>query len=261
MTDLPIGLQLYSVRGECQKDLRATIDAVARMGYRAVEPWGYDGAAAAWMGRPAAEVRAMLDAAGLVCCGMHVATGALQGDALNRTMELNGILGNHFLIVAADSQRVGSRAGIAELASILDRAAETARANGMWVGYHAHPFDFAKIEGRTAWEILFSSTRSEVVMQLDNGNCANGGGDPIAMLKAFPGRARTVHVKEYGGPPGAVIGEGKADWRETLRLCREMHHTEWYVIEEGGDDGLGFDVCRRSLAGLERLMRTLGAHR
>ena len=38
MTDLPIGLQPYSVRGECQKDLRATIDAVARLGYRAVEP-------------------------------------------------------------------------------------------------------------------------------------------------------------------------------------------------------------------------------
>lgn len=255
MTDLPIGLQLYSVRGECQKDLRATIDAVARIGYRAVEPWGYDGAAVAWVGRPAAEVRAMLDVAGLACCGMHVATAALQGDALKRTVELNRILGNRFLIVAADSQRMGSRAGIAELASILDRAAEIVRADGMWVGYHAHGFDFAKIEGRTAWEILFSSTRSEVVMQLDNGNCASGGGDPIAMLKAFPGRARTVHVKEYGGPAGAVIGEGKADWRGTLRLCRELHHTEWYVVEEGGEDGMGFDVCRRSLAGIERLLR------
>jgi sugar phosphate isomerase/epimerase len=207
------------------------------------------------MGHPGAEVRKMLDAAGLVCCGMHIATGALLGDALHRTVELNRVLGNRFLIVAADSQRMASRGGIAELASILDRAAEAVRPDGMWVGYHAHGFDFARIEGRTAWEVLFSSTKPEVVMQLDNGNCASGGGDPIAMLRAFPGRARTVHVKEHGGPPGAVIGEGKADWPETFRLCKELHHTEWYVIEEGGDDGMGFDVCRRSLAGLRGLLR------
>jgi sugar phosphate isomerase/epimerase len=254
MRSVPIGLQLYAVRAECEKDLPATLEAVAAVGYQGVEPWGYDGGAVAWKGRPAAELRRLLDASGLACCGMHVATGALVGDALRRTVELNKVLGNRYLIIAADSRRMASRAGIAELASILDRAAEAVRPEGMRVGYHAHGFDFAKIDGRTAWEILFSSTRPEVVMQLDNGNCASGGGDPIAMLRAFPGRARTVHVKEHGGPPGSVIGEGAADWAETFRLCEELHHTEWYVVEECNEDGTGFDVCRRSLAGLRRLL-------
>jgi sugar phosphate isomerase/epimerase len=67
-----------------------------------------------------------------------------------------------------------------------------------------------------------------------------------------------VHLKEHGGAPGSVIGEGKANWPETFRLCREIHHTEWYVIEEGGDDGMGFDVCRRSLAGLRKLLSPPG---
>ena len=72
------------------------------------------------------------------------------------------------------------------------------------------------------------------------------------MLRAFPKRARTVHLKEYG-TPGAVIGEGKADWPEIFRLCESTQGTEWYVVEEGGEDGNGYDVCRRSLEALKKL--------
>jgi len=45
---IPIGLQLFSVRGECGKDLPATFQAVAAIGYQGVEPWGYDGKAGPW---------------------------------------------------------------------------------------------------------------------------------------------------------------------------------------------------------------------
>ena len=47
---VPIGLQLFSVRGECKADLPATLKAVAEMGYVAVEPWGYAGDILEWMG-------------------------------------------------------------------------------------------------------------------------------------------------------------------------------------------------------------------
>ena len=38
---IPIGLQLYSVRHDCQKDLPGTVEAVAKMGYQGVEFAGY----------------------------------------------------------------------------------------------------------------------------------------------------------------------------------------------------------------------------
>jgi len=90
-------------------------------------------------------------------------------------------------------------------------------------------------------------------MQMDIGNCAGGGGDPIGELKQFPGRARSVHLKDFGGPPGSVIGEGEADWEEIFDLCETQHNTEWYVVEEGGDDGMGFDVSKRSLEALKSM--------
>ena len=41
---------------------------------------------------PAKELRAMYDDVGLACCGMHLATDALLGDNLQRTIEINQIL-------------------------------------------------------------------------------------------------------------------------------------------------------------------------
>jgi len=249
-----IGLQLFSVRGECERNLPGTLKAVAGIGYRAVEPWGYGGEELKWMGCSAAELHRMLDDNGLVCCGIHLTTTALMPANISRTIEFNQVLGNRFLIVAADKQRMSAVEGVRELALILDAAAERLAPLGMFAGYHAHGFDFVKLDGRTAWDILFSSVRPDVVMQLDTGNCASGGADPIDVLRRFPGRARSVHIKDWG-KPGAVIGEGVADWPEIFRLCDTLHHTEWYVVEEGSPDGTGFDICARSFAGLKRMGR------
>ncbi len=253
MAKVPIGLQLYSVRGECEKNLRATLARVAEMGYVAAEPWGYGGDKLEWMGMKPEDLRKEYDANGLKCCGMHLSTGALVGDNLKRTVELNRTLGNRFLIIAADSKRMAGIEGIEELAGILNGAAEALSAEGMWCGYHAHGFDFATVEGDTAWNHLFRRTKHAVIMQMDVGNCANGGGDPYGPLREFVGRARTVHLKEWGAPGNPVPGEGVADWPEIFRLCETLHRTEWYVVEQEDERGIGFDTPARALAALKAM--------
>jgi sugar phosphate isomerase/epimerase len=250
---VPVGLQLFSVRGEVSKDLPATLQNVAKIGYVGVEPWGYGGDALEWMGWSPTDIRTMLDDNGLTCCGIHLATDALLGDNMQRTIELNQILGNNFLIIAADKQRMSALDTIMELAGILNDAADALRPLGMYTGYHAHPFDFVRFGNETAWEILFSNTQNDVIMQMDVGNCANGDGDPIAMLEKFKGRARSLHLKDYGGGPDSVIGEGKADWSTIFDLMEAYHDPVWYVIEEGGADGFGFDVSQRSLEALKAM--------
>ena len=89
---IPIALQLYCVREDCEKDLAAVLDAVAEMGYEGVEFAGY-------YDRGAEELRQMLDARGLVCCGTHTRIDTLLGDALAETIAFNKTLGNPFLIV------------------------------------------------------------------------------------------------------------------------------------------------------------------
>lgn len=249
----PIALQLFAVRGEVAKSVPETLKQVAKIGYQGAEPWGYDGSSTEWRGIPAKDVRKMFDDVGLKCCGIHLSTGALQGDNLQRSIELNQTLGNNFLIVAMDKVRMASRQGILELAGILNETADKLKPLGMATGYHAHGFDFAIVDGEVAWDILFKNTKPEVIMQLDIGNSASGGGDPVATLKKFPGRARSVHLKEFGGPKPAVIGNGTQDWPTILDLCRTQQPVEWYVIEEGGENGLGFDIPAANLAAVKAM--------
>jgi len=251
---IPIGFQLFTVRGEVKNDLPNALAQLSKIGYVAAEPWGYDGKELSWMGHSAQAIRKMYDDHGLTCCGIHLATVALS-ENIERTIEFNQVLGNTFLVIAADKPRMSSVAGIAELAGILNRASERLAPLGMYSGYHAHGFDFAQVEGEVAWDRLFKQTKPKVIMQMDIGNCAGGGGDPIGTLKRFPNRARSLHLKDYGGEPDTVIGEGKADWPEIFNLVETQQNTEWFVVEEGGKDGLGFDIPRKSLEALRKMGR------
>jgi len=244
---IPIGLQLYSVRKDCAKDLPGVLKAVAKMGYQGVEFAGYHG-------RKAGELRKMLDDNGLKCCGTHTGLDTLTGDALKSTAEFNRIVGNQFLIVPWLAHKMrNSVPAVQETARLFNELARKAKPLGMRVGYHAHGGDFERLADQTAWDILFSNTNPEVVMQLDIGNCIGGGGDPIAVLKKFPGRSATVHLKEHGGRPGAPVGEGDVNWKEVFQICETTGGTEWYIVEQESYAGTPLDSVKRCLENLRRM--------
>jgi sugar phosphate isomerase/epimerase len=223
---IPIGLQLYSVRADCAKDLPGVLSAVGKMGYQGVEFAGY-------YGRDAATLRKLLDDNGLKCCGTHIGLKTLEGEALKQTVAFNRTLGNKNLIVPSlPKDKTTSRQALVDTAKLFTELAAKVKDEGMRVGYHAHGGDFQKFDGETHWDIFFGNAGPEVAMQLDIGNCLDGGGDPIAILKKFPGRALSIHVKEHGGKKGAAIGEGEVDWKTIFELCETIGGTEWYIAEQ-----------------------------
>ena len=83
------------------------------------------------------------------------------------------------------------------------------------------------------FDLFFSNAKPEVVMQIDIGNAIHGGGDPIACLRHYPGRAITVHLKEYAaGYDKALIGEGEVNWQEVFDICETTGGTAWYIVEQ-----------------------------
>jgi sugar phosphate isomerase/epimerase len=221
---IPIGLELYSVRAELPKDFTGVIEKIGKMSYQGVEFAGYY----SWDKKPK-ELRKLLDDNGLKCCGTHTALPTLQGDQLQRTIELHKELGNKFLICPSLSAK--DAAGWTNLAKQFNDISDKAGEQGMLVGYHSHAGDYKKYDGKTAWEIFFDNTKPEVVHQLDVGNTLDGGGDPFAMLKKYPGRTKTTHLKEHGGAKDAAIGEGEIDWKKLLELYETVGGTEWYIVE------------------------------
>jgi sugar phosphate isomerase/epimerase len=240
---IPVGLQLYSVREQCAKDLPGTLAAISRIGYSGVEFAGYHG-------HGALELRRMLDDVGLVACGTHTAYETVLGDKLAETIEFNRIIGNSYLIVP--SMEGKSKQAWLDKAKLFDELADKVKAAGMWIGYHAHARDFEKFDGVSGWDLFFGNTKPEVVMQLDTGNCLAGGADPLAVLQKYPGRAKTIHIKPSGAGPEAAIGEDKVDWAGVFEYCTGSGGTEWYVVEhETSSDPI--DAVKRNFEALQRL--------
>ncbi|MHC4479997.1 MAG: sugar phosphate isomerase/epimerase family protein, partial [Planctomycetota bacterium] len=72
-----------------------------------------------------------------------------------------------------------------------------------------------------------------VVMQLDTGNALQGGADPVSVLRRYPARARTVHLKEHSASGEAVlVGEGDVAWDDVFDACESVGGTEWYIVEQ-----------------------------
>ena len=221
---IPIGLELYTLRVQLPKDFARTIEAVGKMGYQGVEFAGYHG----WDRKPK-ELRKLLDDSGLRCCGTHTAYNTLTGDNLKRTIELHQTLGNTFLI--CPSIQANSAQAWLDYAKKFNDIADRAGESGMFVGYHSHASDFKKFDGQTAWEIFFDNTKKRVIHQIDVGNTLDGGGDPQALIKKYPGRTKTTHLKEHGGGPDTPIGEGKVDFKALFEAYESVGGVEWYVVE------------------------------
>jgi sugar phosphate isomerase/epimerase len=224
MADIPVGLQLYSVREDCAKDLEDTLKAVAEMGYVGVEFAGYHG-------HSAEDIRKMLDALNLTMCGTHTGADTLLSDRLDETIEFSKVCGNRFLIIPWYDP--GSKEGWLEFAAKLNDVADKVGEHGMHTGYHNHAHDFEALDGTTPWDLLFGNTSDQVVMQLDTGNAFHGGANPVPYIKRYPGRALTVHLKEFSKTNHrAVIGEGDVPWDDVFELCETIGGTQWYIVEQ-----------------------------
>jgi len=224
------GVQLYSVRKLCEKDLLGTLKAIKEMGYAGVEFAGY-------YGKSAKELRKILDDNGLVACGTHTGVDSINPQNIAKTIEFAQEVGNKYLMVPG--MKAETKADWLARAAEFNVAAETAKKAGMYVGYHNHQHEFkTKFDGVCAWEIFFSNTSKDVCTQMDIGHVVSAGEDPVKWLEKFPGRARTVHAKEtYPGP--GILGqpaEGKpgVKWDEVFAEL-DKNVTEWYIVESEAD--------------------------
>src|SRR6266850_2697186 len=105
----PIGLELYSVRGELARDLPNTLKAVAKMGYEVVE---FYAPYFKWTPAYAKDVRAQMDDLGLRCYSTHNGFESFTpGENMAHAIELNQILGARYVVLASAPGRTSGVEG------------------------------------------------------------------------------------------------------------------------------------------------------
>jgi sugar phosphate isomerase/epimerase len=244
---LPVGLELYSVRDELAKDDMGTVRAVAKMGYQAVE---FFAPYFNWTPEHAREMRKLMDDLGIRCHSTHNNAQNYTTEALPKAMELNQILGSRYLLLA-QAPRVAGLDGWKKVAGQLTEFSDKLKPAGLRTGYHNHKAEFVSVEGMRPMEVLAANTPPEVMLQLDVGTCVEAGSDPVAWIRANPGRIRSIHCKDWA--PGAdkgyrvLFGEGDSPWKPIFEAAESVGGVEYYLIEQEGSRFPALETAQRCI--------------
>jgi sugar phosphate isomerase/epimerase len=229
---IPVGLELYSVRDALMKDLPGTVTAVAKLGYQVVEFYApyFD-----WTPDAAKNVRTLLDGLGITCRSTHNGVASFTGDGLKKAIELNQIIGSK-TIVLASAPGTNTADKWKALGDQMTGVMETLRPLGMAAGFHNHQTEWGGAIGERPMDILAASTPKDFVLQFDIGTCVQAGQDPVAWIRANPGRIKSLHCKDWGAGPGrgyaVAFGEGDVPWKEIFAAAESTGGVEYYLIEQ-----------------------------
>jgi sugar phosphate isomerase/epimerase len=248
-----VGIQLYSVRDDMKKDPLATLKQIAGVGYRNVEHAGYGDRK--FYGYSATEFKKILSDLGMKMPSGHTVLSKKHWDDAKKDftdqwkylVEDAATVGQQFVI--SPSMDAGVRKDYDQLKQFMDlfnKSGELCKKSGMQFGYHNHDFEFSEsLNGQTLYDIIMSSTDPKlVIQQLDIGNLYNGGAKALDIVKKYPGRFASMHVKdEIKASEGnekyesTILGKGIVPVKEIVDLGRSSAGTFEFIIEQESYQG------------------------
>jgi sugar phosphate isomerase/epimerase len=239
---VPMGLEIYSLHGEAEKDLPATLGLIREFGFKEVE--GGD-----FYGRSAAEFRKLLDGNGLKLTSMMAAYDRLNRD-INSVADDAHTLGAEYVVCSTVPHKKKLTAEECNHAiADLNRFGESLANAGLRCCYHIHGSEFGKSLDGTLFDTLTKGTNPQFVnFEMDIFWIVFAYQDPVKLLRQYPGRFPLMHVKDIrkgttlGGSPGDVLeeasvplGTGLVDIPAALRTGRETGVRHYYIEDEALD--------------------------
>lgn len=245
---LPIAVQLYSVRDEMEKDFCGTVKKIKDMGYEGVEFAGL-------FGKSGTEVKAICDEIGITPVSAHVPYYDML-DNPEAVLKDYRDMGCKYVAVPylTEECRPGTEGWTSTVEGIR-KIAEAAEKMGIQLLYHNHDFEFIKIDGKYALDILYDTIPADLLKtEIDTCWVNVGGENPAEYIEKYTGRAPVVHLKDFHGSKGngplykligiddeteAVestfefrpVGYGVQDWKKIVAAA-EKAGAEWVVVEQ-----------------------------
>ena len=200
-----LGMQLYTVRTELEKDFDGTLAKVAAIGYKEVEFAGY-------FNHTPQQVRDTLKRHGLTAPSAHIDYGSLTGDKWAKAIENAHTIGHRYLVNAWVDESIRKEPDAwKHIAETYNQAAAASKKAGIQFAYHNHNFEFAPVKdagGKLPYDVLLESCDPALVkMELDLCWISAAGKDPLEYFRRYPGRFPLVHVKGLKKKPEAAGDE------------------------------------------------------
>jgi sugar phosphate isomerase/epimerase len=241
-----IGLQLYSLRDAMRKDPKATLAAVAAMGYTELETASYDNGKV--YGYTPAEFRSMVEGLGMAVVSCHIGGGRQMDDAWwTQAIADHKALGCSYIVVPS----FALPATVEEMAAVcayFNHVSEMCKAQGITFGYHNHAAEFNTLDdGQVIYDYMIANTAPEVVYEMDVYWVKQGGADPVDYINKYPGRFTVLHIKD-----DSVIGtSGKIDFKAIFDAAYAQGMKNYFVEVEQYELPSPEDCVARSFTFLE----------
>jgi sugar phosphate isomerase/epimerase len=249
-----VGLQLYSVKEDMKADPLGTLKQLSDMGYRYVEHANY--VDRKFYGYSAPEFKKILDGLGMKMPSGHTVFSLKHWDAGKNdftdawkfTIEDAATCGQQYVI--SPSMDASARKTVDDLKAFMElfnKNGALCQKSGMKFGYHNHDFEFReKLGDSLVFDLILSNTDPKLVMQqLDIGNMYNGGAQALDIVKKYPGRFESWHVKdEILSSAGkekyesTILGKGIVPVQDILSIASKAGGSNQFIIEQESYQGL-----------------------
>lgn len=257
-SDHLVGVQLYSLRDDMTTPQTAldTLKKLSAMGYRNVEHANYG--ERKFYGYSASEFKKILDDLNLKMPSGHTVLTAQHWDEAKndftdvwkQTVEDAAAAGQHFVISPwLDEELRTDVEKLKKFMDIFNKSGELCKKYNMKYGYHNHDFEITTMIGDgTLYDFIILNTDPElVIQQIDIGNMYGSGGRALEIMKKYPGRFQSMHVKdeikaekgEMAGEPyeSTVLGKGVLAVKEIIDYGKKYGGTTDFIIEQESYQG------------------------
>jgi sugar phosphate isomerase/epimerase len=234
----PVGLQLYTLRDQLEKDVAGTIQQVGKIGYKEVEIYSLYGKSPAEFGR-------ILSDNGLTAPSGHYMLKDVKGNWEQKVDDAK-MLGLKYMVNAIlqpDEHR--SFDDFKQLVDVFNKAGETTQKAGIQFCYHNHNFEFTKYGDTTAYDYLLKSVDPKLVkFEMDCFWVTHAGRDPVAYFKRYPGHFPLLHIKDMKDHPPAShtldakmglfapVGQGTIDWKRIFAAAPQGGMKHYFVEQD-----------------------------
>lgn len=243
-----VGIQLYAIRNMMKANMEASLAQVAEIGYKEVEFFNY-------YGRSSKDVKAMLDANGLVSPSIHVNIDQLRGDELSKTIEYASALEQKYVTLAwLGEENRGSMDKYKQHAELFQTVGEECNKAGLRFAYHNHEFEFDKFDGVMPYDMLLEQLSEDImVMEMDLFWIIEAGQDPFKYFAKHPGRFHMCHVKDRATNGDMVdVGDGVIDFAGLFKKASQAGLKHFFVEHDTPKDEVQFmKTSYKTLKGME----------
>lgn len=234
----PVGLQLYTVRDQLEKDVAGTIRQVGEIGYKDVEIYSL-------YGKSPAEFGKMLKDNGITASSGHYLLPDVKTKWDQRVEEAQALGLKYMVNAILQPEERKSFDDYKRLVDVFNKAGEKTRTAGIQFCYHNHNFEFKKYGNTTAYEYLLNTLDPKLVkFEMDCFWVTHAGHDPVVYFKKYPGRFPLLHIKDMKDKPApsheldakmglfAPVGQGTIDWKRIFAAAPQGGMRHYYVEQD-----------------------------